>query len=108
MHGHVIAHRDDFTIRVEERAGIIATLFYVRGKRAATKCGAHFFGDGMKNILEYLEFDDVDAHAKEVYRDTALKILCRKMKIVIDMQFISPQNLAIGIVATQVVAFDSS
>jgi hypothetical protein len=62
----------------------------------------------MKNILEDFEFDDVDSHVKEVYRDAALKILCRKMKIVIDMQFNSPQNLAIGIVATQVVAFDSS
>ncbi len=87
MHRHVIAHRDDFAVGVEERTRIIATLFYVRRERGPSKRGAHFFRNGMKNTLKDFEFDDVDAHAKEVYREQEFKIDCRKMKIVIDMQF---------------------
>jgi len=87
MDGHVITHRDHFTMGVEERTGIIPTLFYVRRKRSSPKCGAHFFRDGVENTLEYFEFNDVDTHRKEVYREREFKIDCRKMKIVIDMQF---------------------
>lgn len=66
MHRHVIAHRDNFTIGIEERTGIIATLLYVRRKRGASKRCAHFLRDGVENTLENFKFDDVDMHAKEV------------------------------------------
>ena len=78
MNGHVIAHCDDFAATVEDGAGIIATLFYVRRECAATKRSTHLFSDGMENILEDFELDGVDAHASEVYRDDVFEFFMNK------------------------------
>jgi methyl coenzyme M reductase beta subunit len=60
MNGHVIAHREHFTVGIVNRAGIIAALFYVWGECRAAQGGSHFFGYGMEDIFEYFETGWVD------------------------------------------------
>ncbi len=55
MHGHVVAHGEDFAGGVVDRAGIIAAFFDVGGKSGAAEGRAHFFGDGVKNIFKDFE-----------------------------------------------------
>ena len=59
MHRHVVAHSDDLAACVEHRAGIIAPLFDVGRERGAAQRRAHFFGDGMKQILENFDLDGI-------------------------------------------------
>ena len=64
MHRHVIAHGDDLACGIEDGAGVVAALFDIGGKRSAAQCGSHFFGDGVVEILEDLEFDRI-AHGRD-------------------------------------------
>ena len=59
MHRHVVAHGDDLGVGVEDRAGIIAPLFYVGRERGAAQGGAHFFGDRVEDVLEDFQFDGI-------------------------------------------------
>ena len=62
MHGHVIAHGQRVAGCVEERAGVVATLLDVGREGRAAQRGAHFFRDGMEEMLEDFELDGVEAH----------------------------------------------
>jgi len=59
MHGHVIAHGDDLSAGIEDGAGIIAAFLDVGRKGGAAQGDSHFFGDGVVEILEDLEFDRI-------------------------------------------------
>jgi len=63
MHRHVIAHGDDLAPRIEDSAGVVTPLFDIGRERCAAECGSHFFGDGVVEVLEDLEFDGI-AHQK--------------------------------------------
>ena len=55
MHGHVVAHGQDFAVGIVNGAGIIVAFFDIRRKRGTPKNGAHFFGDGMEDIFKYFQ-----------------------------------------------------
>jgi deoxyribonuclease IV len=62
MHGHVIALGDQDAFAVEDRAGIIAALFYVWRERRTAQAHTHLFCYGGVERFEDLEFDRVDSH----------------------------------------------
>ena len=62
MHGHVVAHGDDFTVCSEDGAGVVAALFDVGRKCSASQGCAHLLGDGVVEIFENLELNGVSAH----------------------------------------------
>jgi len=62
MNGHVIAHGNDFTGPIENRARIIAAFFDIRRKRSAAKRGAHFLRDRVIDVLENFEFNGIARH----------------------------------------------
>src|SRR4030088_1531100 len=64
VHRHVIAHGYDLAVGIEDRAGVVATLFDIGGKGGAAQCGSHFFGNGVVEVLEDLEFDRI-THARD-------------------------------------------
>jgi hypothetical protein len=45
-------------------AGVVAAFFDVGRKGCTAQGGAHFFGDGVVEVLEYFEFDGI-AHARD-------------------------------------------
>jgi hypothetical protein len=57
--GHVIAHGNDLSRRIEDGAGVVAALFDVGRKGGAAESGSHLFSDGVVEVLEDLEFDGV-------------------------------------------------
>ena len=65
MHRHVIAHGECVAIGIEERTGVIATLFDVGGEGGAAERGAHLFGDGVEEMLEDIELDGIERHVGE-------------------------------------------
>src|SRR5579871_2895117 len=65
MHRHVIAHGQHLSPRVEERAGIVAALFDIGGKRSAAQRRAHLFGDGVEEVSEDFELDGIARHSWE-------------------------------------------
>ena len=67
MNRHVIAHGDDLAARVEDGAGVVAPLLNIGRERSAAQRRAHFFGDGVVEVLEYFEFDGI-AHGKSEVR----------------------------------------
>jgi len=67
VHRHVIAHGYDLAVGIEDRAGVVATLFDIGGKGGAAQCGSHFFGDGVVEVLEDLEFDRITHKKTRVY-----------------------------------------
>ncbi len=62
MHRHVVAHGDHLAAAVEDRAGIVATLFDVGRERGATQRCAHLFGDGVEEIFEDFKLDGIAPH----------------------------------------------
>src|SRR5437588_653386 len=72
MHGHVVAHRDHFTRAVKYRAGIVATLFDVGGKRGAPQRGAHLFRNRVEKTFEDLQFNGI-AHGQSAYHGRAAR-----------------------------------
>src|SRR5690348_4344441 len=62
MHRHMVAHGENFSCATEDRAGIIATFFDVRRKSRAPQNSAHLFGDGMENVLKYLQAYRIEFH----------------------------------------------
>src|SRR5690349_5328726 len=62
MDRHVVAHRDRLSSAVEYRAGVVATFLNVGRESGSPKRGAHFFRDGVEDVLEDLEFDGI-SHA---------------------------------------------
>ena len=66
MHRHVIAHGEHVAGGVEERAGVIATLFDVGREGGAAQRCAHLFGDGVKEMLEDFELDGIGRHVGRV------------------------------------------
>src|ERR1041384_1045336 len=62
MHGHVVALRDENTVLIEHRAGIISPLFDVRRECRSSKADAHLLGDRRVERLEDFEFDGIDFH----------------------------------------------
>jgi hypothetical protein len=59
VYRHVIAHGDDLALRIEDGAGIVPAFFDVGGEGSAAQSGSHFLGDGVVEVLEYLEFDRI-------------------------------------------------
>jgi len=59
VHRHVIAHGDDLACGIEDGAGVVAALFDVGREGSAAQRGSHFFGDGVVEVLEDLEFDRI-------------------------------------------------
>ena len=55
--------------RVEYRARVIATLLDVRREGGAPQRSAHLFGNGVEEMLEYLELDRIKAHDGMISRE---------------------------------------
>src|SRR5208282_2503195 len=64
MYRHVIAHGDDLSCGIEDGAGVVAALFNIGRKGSAAQGSSHFFGDGVVEALENLEFDGI-THARD-------------------------------------------
>src|SRR4051795_4745928 len=62
MHGHMVAHGDDLSFAVEHRARIVSPFFDVRRESGTPQGGSHLLGDGVIDVLEYLEFDGIPLH----------------------------------------------
>ena len=66
MHRHVVAHRDNPCLAVEDRAGVVAAFLDVGGKRRAAQRSTHLFRDRMDSAAKDGEFDWIggaNAHA---------------------------------------------
>src|SRR5690348_16786062 len=72
MHGHVVAHGDNFARAVKHRAGIIAPFLDVGRKRGAAQGSAHLFRNGVEKTLEDLQFNGI-AHAQSAYHGRAAR-----------------------------------
>jgi hypothetical protein len=59
MHWHVVAHGDDISGGIEDRAGVVAALLDVGREGSAAERGAHLLGDGVVQVLENLELDRI-------------------------------------------------
>ena len=69
MHWHVIAHRNDFAVTVEDRTGVVATLLDIWRKRSAAQRGTHLFRNRVIEVFENLEFNRVAHGKKSLLRD---------------------------------------
>ena len=78
VHRHVITHCDDLAERVEHGAGVIAALLYIGRKRSAAQRSPHFFGNGVVEVLEDLEFDGI-AHCVECTADCGKEVKSQKL-----------------------------
>ena len=67
MHRHVITHGDDLAFGIEDSAGVVAALFDIGRERSTTQGGSHFFGDGVVEVLEDLEFNGITHEKTRVY-----------------------------------------
>jgi len=67
VHRHVIAHGDDLAFGIEDGAGVVTPLFDIGRERCAAQGGSHFFGDGVVEVLEDLEFDGIAHEKTRVY-----------------------------------------
>jgi hypothetical protein len=67
VHRHVITHGDDLAFGIEDSAGVVAALFDIGRERSTTQCGSHFFGDGVVEVLEDLEFNGITHEKTRVY-----------------------------------------
>src|SRR6478609_3556936 len=72
MHGHVVAHGHDFARAIKHRAGIVATLFDVGGKRGAAQRRAHLFRNRVEKTFEDLQFNGI-AHGQSAYHGCAAR-----------------------------------
>ena len=75
MDGHVVAHRHDSALPVEDGAGVVAALLNVGRKRGAAKGRAHFLGYGVKERLEDFEFRRVNSHSGPLISERAFSRL---------------------------------
>ncbi len=59
----MIAHRDNFAVAVEHRAGIVVPLSIDIGRKRGTlqRC-AHLFRDRVIDVFESFEFDRLSFH----------------------------------------------
>jgi len=62
MHWHVVTHRDNFAIGIENGAGIVATLLDVGRKCGAAQGGAHLLRYGVVKVLENLQLNGITRH----------------------------------------------
>ena len=73
MHGHMIAHGNDFARAIKNRAGIVSAFFDVGRKRRAAQGGAHLFRNGVEKTLEDFQFNRI-AHAQSAYHGFGTRI----------------------------------
>src|SRR5580698_7605805 len=66
MHRHVVAHGNHLSRAIKYCAGIIAALFDVGRKRRPPQRSAHLFRNGVKEALEYFQFNRI-AHEQSAY-----------------------------------------
>jgi hypothetical protein len=59
MHGHMIAHGNNFARAVKDSARIVATFLDVGRECRAAQSGAHFFCNGVEKTFEDFQFNRI-------------------------------------------------
>ena len=72
MHRHMIAHGNDPSLRIEDRAGVIAALDDIGRDRGAAKRRAHLFGNRMHGALKNRQSDRIGDFGRYRHQCTSI------------------------------------